>query len=137
VQKLTNRDIERIVKQWQKKRPIYKIANYFGVSRQWIHRLINRYTQSRSIPVIHRPGQKSKDIHEETRFLILDSYHDYRIGPVHLEKKIEEVHGLHIPHNTIYRVLLGSWVHRTEYEKKKAEKVGPIRAGAFHVTLAG
>ena len=34
VQKLTNRDIERIIKQWQKKKPIPEIAKYFGVSRQ-------------------------------------------------------------------------------------------------------
>jgi hypothetical protein len=27
-------------------------------------------------------------------------------GPVLLEKKIEEVHGIHIPDNTIYPVLL-------------------------------
>jgi len=96
VQKLTNRDIERIVKQWHKKKPIPEIANYFGVSRQWIHHIIKRYTQSGIIHVLHRPGRKSKDIHEETRFLILESYHDYRLGPVHLEKKIEEVHGMHI-----------------------------------------
>jgi hypothetical protein len=31
VQKLTNRDIERIIKQWQKKKPIPEIAKYFGV----------------------------------------------------------------------------------------------------------
>jgi hypothetical protein len=31
VQKLTNRNIERIIKQWQKKNPIPEIVKYFGV----------------------------------------------------------------------------------------------------------
>lgn len=122
MQKLTNRDIERIVKQWQKKKPIPEIAKYFGVSRQWIHHIIKRYNQSGIIPVLHRPGRKLKDLHEETRFLILESFHDYRIGPVYLEKKIEEVHGIHIPHNTIYRVLLGHGCIEVNMRKRKQRK---------------
>lgn len=77
------------------------------------------------------------DIPEETRFLILESFHDYRNGPGLLEKKIEDFHRIHIPHNTIYRVFARSRVYQSEYEKEKAEEVGPIRAGAFHVPLAG
>jgi len=60
VQKLTNRDIERIIKQWQKKKLIPEIAEYFGVSRQWIHHIIKRYNQSGIIPFLHRPGRKLK-----------------------------------------------------------------------------
>lgn len=70
MQKLKNRDIERIVKQWHNKKPIPEIANYFEVSRQWIHHIIKRYNQSGIIPFLHRPGRKLKDLHEETRFLI-------------------------------------------------------------------
>jgi transposase len=66
VQKLTNRDIERIVKQWHKKKSLPEIANYFGVSRQWIHHIIKRFTPSGIIPVLHFPGRKSKYLHEET-----------------------------------------------------------------------
>jgi len=33
VQKLTNRVIERIIRQWQKKKPIPELAKYFGVRR--------------------------------------------------------------------------------------------------------
>lgn len=122
MQKLTNRDIERIVKQWHNKKPIPEIASYFGVSRQWIHHIIKRYNQSGIIPILHRPGRKLKDLHEETRFLILESFHDYRIGPVHLEKKIEEVHGIHIPHNTIYRVLFGHGCIEVNMRKRKQRK---------------
>jgi len=64
-----------------------EIANYFGVNLQWIQQIIKRNNHPGIIPVLHRPGRKSKDIHEETHFFILESYHDYRIGSVHLEKK--------------------------------------------------
>lgn len=122
MQKLTKRDIERIVKQWLKNKPIPEIANYFGVSRQWIHPIIKHSTQSGIIPVLHRPRRKSKDIHEEIRFLIVESFQDYRIGPVHLEKKRKEVHGIHIPHNTIYRVLLGHGCIKVNMRKRKQRK---------------
>jgi putative transposase len=115
-------DVERIIKQWQKKKPIPEIAKYFEVSRQWVHHFINRYKQSGMIPVLHRPGRKRKDIHEETKFLILTSFHDYKIGPAHLEKKIEEIHRIHIPHNTIYRVLLNHGYIAVNPRKRKQRK---------------
>jgi putative transposase len=122
VQKLTNRDIERIIKQWKKNKPIKEIANYFGITRQWVHNIINRYIQSGEIPVLHKPGRKQQDVPEEIRILILESFHAYTIGPVHLEKKIEEVHGQHIPHNTIYRVLLDHGCIEVNMKKRKQRK---------------
>ena len=74
MQKLTNRDIERIVKKWKKGKQISEIANYFGVSRQWVHHLLNRYKQSGMIPVLHKPGRKPKGIAEETRFLSIQFF---------------------------------------------------------------
>ena len=57
-------DIERIVKQWKKHKPISEIAKYFGVTRQWVHQIVNRYTRSGTIPVLHKPGRRTKDITE-------------------------------------------------------------------------
>jgi len=42
----------------------------------------------------------------ETELLVLEAHDRHDLGPTLLEKKIEEVHGIHIPHNTIYRILL-------------------------------
>ena len=46
---------------------------------------------------------------------------EYDLGPVHLEKKIEKIHGIHIPHNTIYKVLL-KHVGEENMKKKKQRK---------------
>ena len=122
VQKLKNRDIERIIKQWKRRKPIPEIANYFGVSRQWVYHIINRYKQSGTIPILHKPGRKPKGIPEEIRYLVLQSFRAHTLGPVHLEKKIEEVHGIHIPHNTIYRVLLEHGCIEVNMKKRKQRK---------------
>jgi len=106
VQKLSNRDVERLIKQWKKGKPIPEIANYFGITRQWVYKLIKKYKDSSTYPVLKKPGRKRKEIAEETRILILENFHAHSVGPISLEKKIEEVHGIHIPHNTIYQVLL-------------------------------
>lgn len=122
MQKLTNRDIERIIRQWKKNKPITEIANYFGVTRQWVHNIINRYIRTGEIPVLHKPGRKRREIPEEERILILESFHAPSIGPILLEKKIEEIHGLHIPHNTIYRVLLEYGCIEVNMKKRKQRK---------------
>jgi putative transposase len=92
------------------------------VNRQRVHHIITRYKQSRMIPILHRLSQKWEDIPEETRFLIFASFHDYRIGLVNLEKKKEEVHRIHIPHNTIYRVLIDHGCIDVNMKKRKQRK---------------
>ena len=95
MQKLTNRDIEWIVKQWKKGKQISEIANYFGVSWQWVHHLLNRYKQSGMIPVLHKSGRKPKGIAEETRFLhtvllMIEELQDISRKDIPLGGKIQE-----------------------------------------------
>jgi putative transposase len=122
VQKLSNRDIERIIKQWKKGKPIPEIANYFGITRQWVYKLIKEYKNSGTYPILQKPGRRRKEIAEETRIFILAIFHAHLVGPVLLEKKIEEVHGIHIPHNTIYQVLLDSGCIDVNVRKRKQRK---------------
>ena len=95
--KLTNRDIERIIKQWQKEKPVAEISRYFGVTRQRIYQIIEAYKENQEYPKIKRPGRKSKAIEPEIEELILTSYHANNLSPVHLEKKIEETTGFTFP----------------------------------------
>jgi putative transposase len=44
------------------------------------------------------------------------------VGPVLLERKIEEVHGIHIPHNTIYHVLREYGCIEVNARKRKQRK---------------
>ena len=44
------------------------------------------------------------------------------MGPTHLEKKIEEAYGIHIPHNRIYRVLLNHGLVEINMKKRQQRK---------------
>ena len=121
MRKLTNKDILRIVKQWLKGRPITKIAEFLA-TRQRIHQIIKKFRETGEIPFLRKPGRKPKEIEEETERIILETHKEYNLAPVHLEKKIEEIHGIHIPHNTIYKVPLKHGLVEENMKKKSQRK---------------
>jgi putative transposase len=62
--------------------------------------------------------------------IILETHHANNICPTRLEKKIEETHGIHIPHNRIYRVLLNHG--RVEINMKKQQQRKYVRFERAH-----
>jgi len=106
VSKLTNRDIQRIIRQWVREKPVVEIARDFQITRQRVYQLITYFKDRGDYPEIKRSGRKSQPIDERTEELILETYRANNVGPTHLEKKIEEIYGIHIPHKRIYQVLL-------------------------------
>ena len=46
------------------------------------------------------------EISREEREFVIEQHKLHRLGPVALEKKIEKMYGIHIPHNRIYRILV-------------------------------
>ncbi len=120
MRKLTNKDMLRIVKQWLKGKPITKIAEFFQVTRrQRVHQIIRKFKETGKIPFLQKPGRKTKEIDEETERIVLETHEQFNLGPVHLEKKIEEIHGIHIPHNTIYKILLKHNLVEENMKKKR------------------
>ena len=106
VSKLSDRDIRSITRQWKRGRPIRDLADYHHVSRQRIYQIIAAYRQTGLYLYPQAPGRKPAQIPHETETLVLAAQDQYSLGPTHLEKKIEEEYRMHIPHNTIYRILL-------------------------------
>ena len=106
VSKLSDRGIRSITRQWKRGRPIRDLADYHHVSRQRIYQIIAAYRQTGLYPYPQAPGRKPAQIPHETETLVLAAQDQYSLGPTHLEKKIEEEYRMHIPHNTIYRILL-------------------------------
>ncbi len=105
VSKPTNRKIERIIKQWQKEKPIVEIAQYFALTRQRIYQFIAHSKTFSNIPT-------SNTLEEKRESLIANRTTDSRIlssnnlSPTYLEKKIQESHEIHSPNNRIYRGLV-------------------------------
>jgi putative transposase len=122
VSKLSNRDIQNIIQQWLQEEPVIQIAKEFQITRQRVYQLITSFNDQWEYPQLKRPGRKPQPIDERTEELILESYHTHKLGPTHLEKKIEETHGIHIPHNRIYHVLLSHDLIEINMKKRKQRK---------------
>ena len=122
VSKLSDRDIRGIIRQWKRGRPVRDLADYHHVSRQRIYQIIAAYRQTGCYPYPQTPGRKPAQIPHETETLVLAAHDQYSLGPTHLEKKIEEVDGMHIPHNTIYRILLEHGRVEVCMKKRKQRK---------------
>ena len=60
VSKLTNRDLESIIKQRLNGKAIAEIARYFQVTRQRIYQIIASYKKTHAYPVIKQSGRKSQ-----------------------------------------------------------------------------
>ena len=120
--KLSNRDIQRIIRQWEKEKPVIEIARYFQITRQRVYQLINQFIGAGEYQILGQSGRKPQPIDERMEELILETYQANDIGPTHLEKKIEETHGIHIPHNRIYRVLLNHGLVEINMKKRQQRK---------------
>lgn len=120
--KLSDKDITRIIAQFLNGKSVRKIAEFFRVTRQRIYQLIHRFLESEIIPKNRKPGRKPKEIDDNTEDLVLQLYQVFDLGPVLLEKKIEEVVGIHIPHNTIYRILRQNGLIEENMKKKRQRK---------------
>jgi putative transposase len=123
VSRLSNRDILRIIQLYRVKgKPVVEIAREFQVTRQRVYQLITQFKKSGKYPTNRRTGRKPQPIDERTQDLILESYRTSNVGPTHLEKKIEESNGIHIPHNRIYRVLLHYGLVEINMKKRQQRK---------------
>jgi len=122
VSKLTNRDIHRIIRQWANEKPVVEIAQNFQITRQRVYQLIDQFKGCGEYPVLRQSGRKPQQIDERMEALILETYRANNIGPTHLEKKIEETYGIHIPHNRIYRVLLTHDLVEINMKKRQQRK---------------
>jgi len=99
------------------------ISKHVKTSRRRVQQIIRQYKLSGKIPELKKPGRKPKLIPNSTKSLILKAYSESQYqSPVHLEKWIEEHYGIHIPHNTIYKVLKGAGLVRQSKRRKKPRR---------------
>jgi len=90
--------------------------------RQRIYQIIAFYRKTGFHPYPRPPGRRPGPISDELEQLVLTAHDRYSPGPVHLEQKIKEEYGIHIPHNTIHRVLLTHGKVEVSMEKRKQRK---------------
>jgi putative transposase len=87
-----------------------------------VFQIISFYQKNGFYPYPRNPGRKPRLISDETEALVLTAYDSYSLGPTLLEKKIEKEYDLHIPHNTLYRILLHHDRVEPSMKKRKQRK---------------
>jgi len=122
VRKLTNKKIKWIIKQLDKGTPVKEIAAVMRVTSRRIYQIKKQYEETGQIPELKQAGRKPKPIPEETEKIILKAYQKYKLSPVLLEKLIERDYSIHVPHNTIYKILLKNNLVEENMNKKKRRK---------------
>ena len=122
MRKLTNRKIRWIIRQRNKNTPIKEIAAVMKVTERRIYQLQKQYRETGKIPILKQAGRKPKPIDSKTEKIILKAYKTYKLSPVILEKLIERDYSIHIPHNTIYKVMLKHGLVKENMNKKKQRK---------------
>ncbi len=99
------------------------IAERMGVSQIWVRKLWRRYRIEQKIPELGRPGRKpGPGISEEERTIILKAREEYKVCAFILERVIDVIYSVHIPHNRIHEVLKGTGLARDEPKKQKQRK---------------
>ena len=116
VQKINEKRIQWIIREIKKGRKITEIARIQSISRVRVWQLYRHYIGEGEIPEFKKPRAKKRKIGREEREFIIEMHERYRLGAVALEKKMERMYMIHIPHNRIYSILLEE---RKEEEKTR------------------
>lgn len=122
MKKLAKRKIEWILRQKERGKANAKIALAQKISIRRVQQLYQQYKCTGEVPVLRACGRKQKPVPKETKQLILREQKRYALGPLALEVFLRRKHNIHIPHNTIYRIMLSDNRIKENAEKKKQRK---------------
>jgi len=87
------------------------------VKRVWSYWL----THKEYLPIRKRE-RKVKELSEKEKEIVREAKMKYKLGARRLEKVIEQVYGIHIPHNRIHKYLLEEGLAKEEPRKKRRRK---------------
>lgn len=99
------------------------IADRMGVSEVWVKKLWRRYRTEGRVPELRKAGRRpSRGLTDGERDAILEARNEYKASAILLERIIDAVYGVHIPHNRIHGVLKSVGLARDEPRKQERRK---------------
>ena len=94
-----------------------------GVSQIWVKKLWRRYRVEQKIPELRKPGRRpGPGTSDEERTIILKAREEYKVCAFILERVIDVIYSVHIPHNRIHQVLKSVGLARNEPRKQRQRK---------------
>ena len=129
--KLSRKDVVEIVRRLNHRNTtIYRIGRKFGVSPRWIREIRTRYHNNEELPGLKRPGRPPKPITRDEVDFVCACELQHHLHPVALEEKIEDIYGVHIPHNRLWK--LPKMMGRVENTPGKQRKRAWVRFERRH-----
>ena len=113
--------VRYIIRQKDLGRSTGEIAREMKVCGRWIQKLYARYLDTGKVPVLGRPGRPRTVITSRMRTLVSECFGQYRIGAVGIEKALD-LRGIHIPHNTIHRIMRDGEMATGQPKKSRRRK---------------
>jgi len=119
MRKLRRGQVTAIVTRLDGPTSVWGIARAYGVSDRWVREIRRRWERGEELPGRRPLGRPPKPIPAEERAFILRCEGEEHLNPVALEQAIQRRHGIHIPHNRLYRVLREAGQVRDSPKKQK------------------
>jgi putative transposase len=120
--KLSKRKIKWIIKQLEVgELSVCKIAKLQNISQRHVRRLYSKYKLEKQFPFPHPRGRKPEYISTEKQRLIIETYKQVPLCAVKMELYLD-TKKIHIPHNTIHKILLANGLAKENKRKKRQRK---------------
>ncbi len=121
--KLTERKVRYIVRHKMRGKSNKEIAFELRVSVSTVKRVWSYWLSHHEyLPIKDRGRPRVRDLSMREKEIIKEAKKKYKLGARRLEKIIDQVYGVHIPHNRIHRYLLEEGLAGEEPKKKRRRK---------------
>ena len=98
----------------------WSIGQQQDISPQHVRYVYKKYRDVKD-PVLRKPGRKPREITEDERRLVIDTYKEYIVGATMIELILKEK-GIHINHNRIHKIMLEEELAKRDENKQKRRK---------------
>jgi putative transposase len=117
MKKLNKKKIKWIVREVERRElGVWTIAKAQKISKQHAYRVAKKFKNRE--PEFKKCGRKPKQITNEERKIVIETYKEIRASATMIEQYLDEK-GVHINHNRIHRILLEAKFAKEEHRKKK------------------
>ena len=117
MKKLNKRKIKWIVKESERREiGFYSIGKQQKITARHARRVAKKYNKCKD-PILLRCGRKPREITDEERKIVVETYKEIRASATMIEQYLDEK-GIHINHNRIHKILLEAKLAREEQKKK-------------------
>ena len=122
MKKLNKRKVRWIIKQMLfGELSVWQIAKQQGITPRWARKLFERYKETKQFPFPSKPGVKSMPVPVKIQNIVVKTFQKTPIGAVKMEERLKH-EGIHIPHNTIHRILKAKGLAQKQPKKSKRRK---------------